>query len=39
MDYKAMIKALLDQIEDEYILRTIYEIVNSITTHPDGFAH
>lgn len=39
MDYKAMTKALLDQIEDSHILRMIYEIVHSIAMHPDHFAH
>ena len=39
MDYKAMTKALLDQIDDNYIHRTIYEIVNSFVKHLDRFVH
>ena len=39
MDYKAMTKALLDQIDDNFIHRTIYEIVNSIIKQLDRFTH
>ena len=39
MDYKAMTKALLDQIDDNFIHRMIYEIVNSIAIRLDKFAH
>ena len=39
MDYKVMTKALLDQIDDNYIHRMIYEIVHSIAIRLDRFAH
>ncbi len=39
MDYKAMTKALLDQIDDNFIHRMIYEIVNSIISQLDKFIH
>lgn len=39
MDYKAMTKALLDQIEDGFIHRMIYEIVSSIVIRLDKFRH
>ena len=39
MDYKAMTKALLDQIDDNFIHRMIYEIVNSIVIRLDKFVH
>jgi hypothetical protein len=39
MDYKAMTKALLDQIDDNFIHRMIYEIVNSIIIRLDRFTH
>lgn len=39
MDYKAMTKALLDQIDDNFIHRMIYEIVNSIIIRVDKFTH
>lgn len=39
MDYKAMTKALLDQIEDNFIHRMIYEIVHSIVIRLDKFVH
>ena len=39
MDYKAMTKALLDQIEDNYLHRMIYEIVHSIAIRLDRFVH
>ena len=38
MDYKAMTKAMLDQIDDSFIHRMIYEIVFSITTRLDKFS-
>lgn len=37
MDYKAMTKVLLDQIDSSYIHRMIYEIVNSIVLRLDQF--
>ena len=37
MDYKAMTKAILDQIDDNFIHRMIYEIVHSIATRLDKF--
>ena len=37
MDYKALTKAMLDQIEDHYIHRMIYEIVYSIVIRLDRF--
>lgn len=37
MDYKAMTKALLDQIDDTFIHRMIYEIVHSIAMRLDRF--
>lgn len=37
MDYKAMTKALLDQIEENFIHRMIYEIVHSIAMRLDRF--
>lgn len=39
MDYKAMTKALLDQIDDNFIHRTIYEVVNSFVKNLDKFVH
>lgn len=39
MDYKAMTKALLDQIEDNFVHRMIYEIVHSIVLRLDKFVH
>lgn len=39
IDYKAMTKALLDQIDDNFIHRMIYEIVNSIIERLDRFTH
>lgn len=39
MDYKAMAKALLDQIDDTFIHRMIYEIVHSIVMRLDKFVH
>lgn len=39
MDYKTMTKALLDQIEDNFIHRMIYEIVHSIVIRLDKFVH
>ena len=39
MDYKAMTKALLDQIDDNFIHRMIYEIVNSIIDRLDKITH
>lgn len=39
MDYKAMTKALLDQIDDNFIHRMIYEIVHSIAIRLDRFVH
>lgn len=37
MDYKAMTKALLDRIDDNFIHRMIYEIVYSISIRLDKF--
>ena len=39
MDYKLMTKNLLDRIDDNFIHRMIYEIVNSIVIRLDKFAH
>ncbi len=39
MDYKAMTKNLLDRIDDNFIHRMIYEIVNSIVIRLDQFVH
>ena len=39
MDYKAMTKAMLDQIDDNFIHRMIYEIVHSIVIRLDRFTH
>ena len=39
MDYKAMTKAILDQIDDGFIHRMIYEIVHSIAMRIDHFTH
>ena len=39
MDYKAMTKALLDQIDDTFIHRMIYEIVHRIVMRLDKFVH
>lgn len=39
MDYKAMTKNLLDRIDDNFIHRMIYEIVNSIVIRLDKFVH
>lgn len=39
MDYKAMTKNLLDRIDDNFVHRMIYEIVNSIVTRLDQFTH
>ena len=38
MDYKAMTKAILDQIDDAFIHRMIYEIVHSIAMRLDRFS-
>ena len=38
MDYKAMTKAILDQIDNKHVHRMIYEIVFSITIRLDQFA-
>ena len=39
MDYKAMTKNLLDRIDDNFIHRMIYEIVNNIVIRLDKFVH
>ena len=39
VDYKALTIALLNQIEDSFVHRMIYEIVYSMTKHIDEFTH
>ena len=39
IDYKARTKNLLDRIDDNFVHRMIYEIVNSIVTRLDQFTH
>lgn len=39
MDYKALTIALLDQINNGFVHRVIYEIVCSMTKHIDDFTH
>lgn len=39
VDYKALTIALLNQIEDSFAHRMIYEIVCRITKHIDDFTH